>query len=89
MNKEWKSQFVAVVAGERMTWGEIAKWFDLVQPAGHWKGPISKTLPLTEFGVAAVTAAIEFYTGSKVEITAQGGGVYLVEAAGYYEAVGA
>lgn len=82
------AQPVKLEGGRRVTVGDLRGAFDLVKPAGHWKGAINATLHEGS-DLELIVAAVEFFTGSKATATPVNGGMHRILAAGYYAAVGA
>lgn len=62
-----------------------AAW-ELVKPAGNWKGPIDAIVP-GDADTGAIDAACSFYAGSPVDIVKTERG-YRVTGAGYYACIG-
>jgi hypothetical protein len=62
-----------------------AAW-ELVKPAGNWKGPIDAIVP-GDADTGAIDAACSYYAGSPVDIVRTERG-YRVTGAGYYACIG-
>jgi hypothetical protein len=61
--------------------------FNTVANRDNWKLPIAAWIEADQFN--ACRQAVMFFTGSELKITKTRGGQVFVEAAGYYQAVGA
>ena len=74
--------------GRDVTRGALKAAFDRVADATNWKNPIRKVICEEQLELTAY--AVEFFTGSKLMVKQDlGFGRVLVEAVGYYAAVGA
>jgi len=67
--------------------GDLRKAFEKVQNPEHWKMPIQAGCDVADRDITA--KAIVFFTGSVARFTHLHGRTWLVEAEGYYAAVGA
>jgi len=61
--------------------------FNQVANKANWKLPVAAWIEADQFN--ACRQAVIFFTGSELKITKTRGGQVFVEAAGYYQAVGA
>jgi hypothetical protein len=77
-------------AAPGLTIAEARIWFEKVQNPAGWKLPIDSILVgISPEDRIKVGAAVIFYTGSVAHWTRIEGETWRVQAAGYYEAVGA
>ena len=65
---------------------ELSQAFDKIKTPGNWKEPIRATIPAEDYELAS--AAVAYFTGSNLEITANKNNQYTVYAAGYYAVIG-
>ena len=65
---------------------ELRQAFDKIKTPGNWKESIRATIPAEDYDLAS--AAVAYFTGSNLEITANKNNQYTVYAAGYYAAIG-
>ena len=97
---EFSKTVVTRILGRDVTQGELARAFDKVAPASHWKNPIDALVVISnDFEMELLRSAITFFTGSvaRFEIVAvitncgvsTGSARYRVRAAGYYATIGA
>lgn len=65
---------------------ELHAAFDLIKDKEHYKNPIQATIPREDFAITS--AACSFFTGSMLDISETTDTHYVVEAVGYFEAIG-
>jgi hypothetical protein len=87
---EGDAQVVAEVCGRRVTRGELSAAFDKVRNSAHWKNRIDAKVRVSGYEeLQMIVEAIEFFTGSRAEVSlAPEPETYHVRAVGYFAAIG-
>jgi hypothetical protein len=64
--------------------------FEMVEDSTNWKNPIDATVKLNEGDFDVIQEAVIHFTGSvpRFSVVNKKEGLYRVQAAGYYEAIG-
>lgn len=65
---------------------ELHAAFDLIKDNEHYKNPVHATIPREDFAITSV--ACSFFTGSALDIAETTDTHYVVEAEGYFAAMG-
>lgn len=86
---ELAAQIVGEVCGKPVTRGALTVAFKKVEPPANWKMPIAAVIQEpSELEREMIAEAVVFFTGSVPKFSPVAGGKCLVQAAGYYAAVG-
>lgn len=92
---EFSKTVVDHIDGRPVTQGEMAAAFSRVQNSQNWKLPVDAKVAINgDRELLTVLRAITFFTGSMADATPvrptrEGGCVYHIRAAGYYQTIGA